>query len=194
MDISEISGRNTERAFEIIDDLQIINTWHSFGARANLVGSLCNGLLMKNKDIDFHIYSDSFSIKDSFGAMAAIAEKPGIERVTYVNLTDTEEMCIEWHAWYRDTDQELWQIDMIHLLKESPFAGRIEQVTERIGAVLTPELRMTILSIKNDVPDEEKIPGIEIYQAVIRDGVKSYKEFIRWRKKQNMTGIIDWMP
>lgn len=140
VNILEISKKNQERAFSIIQEIQIIESWNSYGAKVNLVGSLRTGLLMKNKDIDFHIYSDRFSIIDSFGAVALIANNPKIKRVSYTNLIDTEEKCLEWHMW------------------------------------------------------GEKIMGIEIYQAVIRDGVKNYSDFVYWEKKQNQAGIIDWMP
>jgi hypothetical protein len=194
VNILEISKKNQERAFSIIQEIQIIEYWNSYGAKVNLVGSLRTGLLMKNKDIDFHIYSDQFSIIDSFGAVALIANNPKIKRVSYTNLIDTEEKCLEWHMWYQDNDNEYWQIDMIHILNESPYVGRFEMVADKINSVLTPEYKIAILSIKNDIPDGEKVMGIEIYQAVIRDGIKNYSDFVCWKKKQNQTGIIDWMP
>jgi len=194
VNILEISKKNQERAFSIIQEIQLIEYWNLYGAKVNLVGSLRTGLLMKNKDIDFHIYSDQFSIIDSYGSVALIANNPKIKRVSYTNLIDTEEKCLEWHMWYQDNDNEYWQIDMIHILNESPYAGRFEMVADRINFVLTPEYKIAILSIKNDIPDGEKVMGIEIYQAVIRDGVKNYSDFVYWKKKQNQAGIIDWMP
>ncbi len=49
-------------------------------------------------------------------------------------------------------------------------------MADRIGAVLTDETRRAILQIKYDTPDEVKIMGIEYYQAVLRDGVRTYAE------------------
>jgi hypothetical protein len=192
--ILELAYKNQKKAIEIINELKLIEIWQSFGAKANLVGSLKTGLLMKNRDIDFHIYSDKFSITNSFRAVAEIANNKRIKQVSYTNLIDTSEMCIEWHAWYQDSNEELWQIDMIHILNESPYAGKFEMVADRISSVLTPEYKIAILSIKNDIPDNNKVKGIEIYQAVIRDGIKNYAEFTDWKEKQNQTGIIDWMP
>ena len=88
----------------------------------------------------------------------------------------------------------MWKIDMIHILRESPYAGKFEMVADRINAVLTPERRLAILSIKNDIPDDESVMGIEIYQAVIRDGIETYREFTGWRENRNRNGIIDWIP
>ena len=53
----ELAKRNQERAWEVIRQTDIINIWKSVGAEINLVGSLNMGLLMKHKDIDFHIYT-----------------------------------------------------------------------------------------------------------------------------------------
>lgn len=192
--ILQIAEKNQKRAWEIVNSLKIVEIWKDFGATANLVGSLRTGLLMKNKDVDFHIYSDNFSIVDSFGAIAQIANNNRICKVDYINLLETEEQCLEWHAWYRDDDDELWHIDMIHILNESIYAGRFEMVADKIKSVLTPELKYTILSIKNSIDDDEKIMGIDIYQAVIESGVKNYDEFKIWNHKHKQDGINMWMP
>lgn len=192
--ILEIASRNQKRAWEIIKQTDIINIWDSIHAEINLVGSLQMGLLMTHKDIDFHIYTPTFSLPDSFSAIAKLAENPAIKNVTYTNLINTEEKCIEWHAWYLDDRNDTWQIDMIHILKGSFYDGYFERVAERIKAVLTPQLRKTILTLKYETPPSEKIMGIEYYQAVIQDGIKNYAEFSKWRKIHPIAGIINWIP
>ncbi|MFP4417278.1 MAG: nucleotidyltransferase domain-containing protein [Chitinispirillaceae bacterium] len=188
------SLRNQRKAWEIIEQTGLIDIWLSIGAEINLVGSLKTGLLMKNRDIDFHIYTDEFILAESFKAVGLLAQNARIKRVEYVNLIDTEEKCIEWHAWYEDDEEMLWQIDMIHISRDSPYVGVFEKVANRITSVLTHEARCAILSIKNEIPDDQKIMGIEVYQAVIRDGVRNYGEFIRWREKNAATGIVEWIP
>lgn len=106
----------------------------------------------------------------------------------------TVEACVEWHAWYQDSESELWQIDMIHIRKGSRYDGYFEKVAERLRAVLTDETRLAILKLKYETPETEKIIGIEYYQAVIRDGVRSYAEFEVWRQEHPVTGIVEWMP
>ncbi len=192
--ITELAARNQQRAREIIETIGIIHLWESIGAKINLVGSLKSGLLMKHRDIDFHIYSDPVRIADSFAAIAQLAAHPRIQRMEYVNLLDTEEACLEWHAWYLDADNEVWQIDMIHLQKGSRYDGYMEKVTDRISEVLTPETRQAILQLKYDTPDTEKIPGIAYYQAVIRDGVRDYTTFTGWLKEHPVEGVVEWMP
>ena len=51
---------------------------------------------------------------------------------------------------------------------------------------------MTQFNLHN--PESEKIMGIEYYKAVIRDGIRSYEDFMEWRSLHPVTGIMDWMP
>lgn len=192
--ILEVAAKHEQRAREIIRETDIINIWQSVGAEINLVGSLNMGLMVKHKDIDFHIYSSPLSIAQSFSAMQKLAENPSIKQIQYVNLIDTEEKCLEWHAWYLDRDNELWQLDLIHILKGSFYDGYMERVAKRIKEVLTPELKNTIMRLKYETPETEKIAGIEYYQAVIRDGVGTYEEFMQWRKDNPLTGVAEWIP
>lgn len=193
-DLLQTADRNLQRTKEIIVELQIPETWQKFGAKANLVGSVRMGLMMKHLDIDFHIYSEQFSVADSFAAITAFAGNSRITEISYKNLIETDEKCIEWHLWYHDTDSSVWQLDMIHILNDSPYAGYFERMADRISAVLTPEQKIAILSIKNAVPDSEHVMGVESYQAVIRDGVRTYAEFTEWHKTHQPNGIVKWMP
>lgn len=194
MNILDIAEQNQQKAWEIVENTNVIPIWESIGARINLVGSLRTGLLMKHWDIDFHIYTPTLTLADSFLAMEKLAENESVKRIEYVNLLHTVETCIEWHAWYQDTDSELWQIDMIHIQEGSRYDGYFERVAERISNVLTNKTRETILRLKYETPDSEKIMGIEYYKAVIRDGVRSYTEFEEWRKLHPVTGVVEWMP
>ena len=194
MDIFDIASRNQQRAWEIIESTNVIPIWESVGAKVNLVGSLSTGLLMKHRDIDLHIYTSPLNLADSFRAMAKLSENVAIKKMECINLLYTVEACVEWHAWYQDSENDLWQIDMIHIRKGSRYDGYFEKVAERLNAVLTDETRRAILNLKYETPETEKIIGIEYYQAVIQDGVRSYTEFEVWRQAHPVTGIVEWMP
>ena len=194
MNVLELAERNQQKARKIIEDTHIVRIWEGSGAKVNLVGSLRTGLLMKHRDIDFHIYTSPLKLADSFQAMAELAENTSVKKIECVNLLHTVEACIEWHAWYQDIEGELWQIDMIHIREGSRYDGYFERVAERISAVLTDEMKLTILNLKYETPDTQKIMGVEYYQAVIRDGVRSYPEFEEWRRLHPVTGVVEWMP
>ena len=194
MNILELAKRNQQKAWEIIEDTRIVRIWEGIGAKVNLVGSLRTGLLMKHWDIDFHIYTSPLDLSASFRVMAELAENMSIKKIEYTNLLHTAEACIEWHAWYQDMEGELWQMDMIHIQEGSRYDGYFERVAERISAVLTDEMRLAILKLKYETPDTEKIMGVEYYQAVIQDGVRSYPEFEEWRRLHPAVGVVEWVP
>ena len=192
--ILELAEKNQREAWEVIRKTDVMNIWKSVGAEINLVGSLNMGLLVKNRDVDFHIYSSPLTPAGSFMAMAKLAENTSVKKIECVNLLHTVEACVEWHAWYQDSDNALWQIDMIHIRKGSRYDGYFEKVAERISSVLTDEIKRTILQLKNETPESEKIMGVEYYQAVIRDGVRTYAGFEEWRKEHPVGGVLEWMP
>ncbi len=183
-----------QEARSVIDRTGIVDIWSSIGATINLVGSLKTGLLVNNRDIDFHIYTDPFSLSDSFAAIARLAANPGIHEIRYKNLLNSPDQCIEWHAYYKDSGSNLWQIDLIHILSGSPFAGYFEKVADRIADVLTPETRNAILAIKYSMSVEDKVPSILVYQAVIEGGVRDIAGFREWNESHSHDEIITWMP
>ena len=193
-DIISLAEKNLTAAKKVIQNCGIIKAWQDIGAEINLVGSVRMGLLMTHRDIDFHIYTQNLSIAESFNAVAKIAAHPEIEKITYGNLLNEEDSCLEWHAWYRDNEKNLWQIDMMHIRRGSAYDGFFEKQADRICAVMTPAQKETILRLKYETPAEEKIGGIEYYMAVIRDGIKDWKSFSAWRKANPQTGIISWLP
>ena len=187
-----LAQANSQKAFDIIEQCQIRQAWQSIGAQISLIGSLKMGLLVKHRDIDFHIYTPTLDVTQSFAAMAQIAKNPKIVHIEYRNLLDEEDSCLEWHAWYQD--QKEWQIDMIHIVQGSKYAGYFERQAERILAVMSEQQKETILRLKFETPDEIKIAGIEIYQAVIESGVTTFEELQQWRTNRTQNGIVEWIP
>lgn len=193
-DIFKVAEKNQERAKKVIAESGVIEAWCSIGAEVNPVGSMAMGLLMKHRDIDFHIYTPNLNVSESFAAMSRLAENPRIKKVTYDNLLDAEDCCLEWHAWFEDEDKNLWQLDMMHIVKGSTFDGYFERIAERIKTTITPEQRETVLRLKYETPDDVKIAGIEYYKAVLRDDIRDFAEFMKWREKNPLLGIEKWVP
>ena len=59
-------------------------------------------------------------------------------------------------------------------------------------SLLKPETKHTILKLKRETPDDEKIMGIEYYKAVLQSGVRTYPELLTWRAQNPVTGIMEW--
>ena len=191
-DYLKLAAENQKKAREVISESQVEEIWRRHGAEINLIGSLATGLLMKHRDIDFHIYTESPDIDVSFAAMAELAGNPRVRRIEFANLLDEEDACLEWHAFYEDGQGDQWQIDMIHVRRGSKYDGYFEKAAKQIAALLTDERRQTILKLKYETPDNLKIPGIEYYKAVIRDGIRDYRDFLTWRQNNPPAGIDSW--
>lgn len=193
--LEHISKKNLEKASAIINELQLEEIWINQGSRCHLVGSVKTGILMTHLDIDFHTYSDDFSIEKSFQAIAQISQNPKIKEVLYRNLLEAEDRCLEWHLSYEETPERIWTIDLIHIKNDSPYAGVIERVTGKINSVMNERLRHTILKIKYESEQQkEKYLGIDIYQAVIDDGIETFEDFKRWKQNKKDVGISLWEP
>ena len=188
----QLSQKQTEKARMIISSLNLIEIWEKAGATINPVGSFRIGVLAKHRDIDFHIYTDSLDIGQSFAIIAEICRHKGIKKCTFANLAETDECCFEWHLYYEDDEAQTWQIDLIQIKKGSFYDGYFEKTAEKIIAAMTEEQRKTILRLKFETPDELKISGIEYYKAVIQDGVQTSEDLLRWRQTHRFDGIIEW--
>ena len=186
MDIHELARQNQQSAWKVLEDTCIIEAWERIGATVRLVGSLRTGLLVKS--------TDRLDVGESFSVIRELAERLPLQEIQYRNLIHTEEECMEWHALYKDREQNTWKFDMIHIRKGSRYDGVVEKVTAAIAERLTPEIRKTILQIKFDVPDGVTIPGIEIYHAVFTGGVRTYKELEEWRKTNQLADSLGWLP
>ena len=183
----ELAEANRREAQAVIGQLDLAGRWRAVGVEPRLVGSLRMGLLGKHRDIDFHVYSDPVSAAADFRMMGELAgEHPQVRSVEYRNLLDTDEACLEWHLGYENPQTgHLWQVDMIHILKGSRYDGFFEAMADRVCAALTEETRAAVLRLKCEEPEgEEKVPGVEYYEAVLCGGVRDYAGFSEWRRRR----------
>ncbi len=188
----EKSQKNQKRAWEIVRKARLVPLWEAIGAKVNLVGSLKIGVLAKHLDIDFHIYTPELNLGISFDVIAQIAENLNAQSCQFVNLAETEEACFEWHLTCKDDNNELWQIDIIQIKQGSKYDGWFENISEKIKAQMSQEQKETILKLKFETPDDIKISGMEYYKAVLQDGIQTFDQLLEWRKKHQITGIMEW--
>lgn len=193
-EILESAAKNQKAARAVIRSSGIAELWKGIGAEINLVGSLNTGLLMTHRDIDFHIYTEHPIAGDGLNVMKKLSESGRLEKLTFTDGMATEERCLEYHAWYRDDEHELWQFDMIHIEKGSRYDGWAENIAEQIKNVLTPETRLAILRLKYLTPPTENIMGIEYCHAVLEGGVRTYPELLEYRKTRLVSELMDWVP
>lgn len=193
MEILELSRQTQQTAWEILEKVQFVRLWENIGGEVHVVGSLKTGLLL-HKDIDIHVYTEKVHVHESFFVMTKLAELLNFTDIQYKNLIDTEEECLEWHALFEDKNKDVWKIDVIHIRKGSKYDGVVERVTDAIHKKLTPEIREIILRIKQNMPKDALIPGIEVYHAVFDGKVETYDELLLWRESNPLTAGLEWMP
>lgn len=103
--------------------------------------------------------------------------------------------CIAWHLNYRCADGEVRKFDIIHIEAGTRYDGFFEQMAERIKSRLSPELRDVILELKYSTPDDMKISGVEYYEAVIDNNVRTLPELYEWLDRHRaMENRGYWMP
>ena len=201
MNLLELSETRRQAALRVIRASGVVEAWESVGATVNWVGSVRSGLIMKNLDIDFHVYTAEPMLEKSQAAMERLGQNPAVRDVQFRNLLNTCEECLEWHARYDDAKGAVWQLDMIHIRRGSAFDGLVERVTDAIIARLDPvahadaaETRQAILRIKHDAPDGMKTPGIEVCYAVLELGLRTYGEFATWKRSHPTPNLLGWRP
>jgi len=193
-ELFELSRQTSLSAFNVLKELDIAACCQTIGAAVNIVGSLKTGLMMNRPDIDLHIYTDEPMIKKSFSFINKISKNQGIKEIQYKNLLDTKEECLEWHLWYEAADKNVWKLDIIHIRKGSYYDGFFEKIAGRIIQKLTPETRETILRIKYALGEKSDVPGIQIYYAVMEQGIKTYPAFLEWSAQNPAGQIWEWIP
>lgn len=194
MNYFEQSELAAKRAYEVLKDSGVADVWEKAGADVRLVGSLRMGLLAKHRDIDLHVYSRGIDEEGSFAIAAQMAKNPKVIEIKCINGLHTDEHCIAWHLRYKMQENEIWQIDIIHIEKGSFYDGYFEEMADRIKSRLTPEIKNTILSMKYETPDNEEIHGVEYYEAAIADGIRTLPTLREWLKTRRTKPFYYWMP
>ena len=181
-------------ARDIVAELDIEGHWRRAGAVVHAVGSFRTGLLVRHRDIDFHVYTPTLDRDLSFRVMAALASSPYLNSLHFVDGSATEERCLEWHGIWQRPGGAPWQIDIIHIESGSTFDGYFERFADRLCRRLDDATRDPILRLKYETPENESIHGVEYYQAVLEGGVRTLDELRRWRAAHPLDGVNLWMP
>ena len=171
----------------------VLEAWESIGAKVRCVGSFRTDLMMKDRDIDLHVYTESLDPERALDALKPLLSSPET-RLSYVNGAGTAEKCLEWHLKMPETSGKLWTIDMIQLPAGSEWDGFFEDTAEAVIDVLTPESRRRILELKAAEPDCMNVCGIEFCKAVLDDHVKTWEEFLKWRQDNPAETLLKWRP
>ena len=164
MDIKDVRSRAgvmQARAREVLAESGVAGILKDAGLRVNLIGSLKMGLLAAHRDIDMHVYSANVTTDFSFSVMAKVASNERVTEIKCINGLHTDERCVAWHVFYKASDGELWQFDIIHIEAGSQYDGFFERMASRICEVMTDEQRDTILKLKFDTSGMRDYHGVD---------------------------------
>ncbi|MDE6536237.1 MAG: phosphoglycerate mutase family protein [Muribaculaceae bacterium] len=192
-EVFKLSFANQERAKRVLMSSNIAKVWEQNGCRVNLVGSLRMGLLASHKDIDLHVYSKDITEEISFAIAAQIAKLPNVIEIKCINGLHTEEHCIAWHIFYK-YEEDVWQIDVIHIEEGTEYDGFFERMADRITEVMTTDEKERILRLKFETPSDKDYHGVEYYEAVIGYGVSNMRYFEEWVTEHRKKPMYYWIP
>ena len=192
-EIFNLSFANQERAKRVLMNSDIANVWEQNGCRVNLIGSLRMGLMASHKDIDLHVYSKGITEESSFAIAAQIAKLPDVIEIKCINGLHTDEHCIAWHIFYK-YEEDIWQIDVIHIEEGTEYDGFFEQMADRITEVMTNDQKETILRLKFETLSDKDYHGVEYYEAVIADGISNMVELEEWVIEHRKKPMYYWIP
>jgi hypothetical protein len=194
MDLIARASELQAQAHDVIHRLQLKERWAEVG-EATFSGSSQFGLMVA-PNIDMEVYADQPRPSAGFQVIAGITEIPGVRRVRFKNqLDDPEDPGLFWWIQYRDEWGQDWSIDTWLIPSDHPFALASARFAEAMCEKLDDPSRRTILQIKQESRCRDlDTRSIEIYKAVLRDGVGTYDEFERWLIKNPPKKLEDWIP
>jgi len=181
------------QAASVLADLDLFALLRGVGQPTQTGGSALG--LMVARDIDVTTVCPSLAAGPIFDLGRSLATHPRVRRVTFRDDTgrwNTGTLYpdgLYWMVEYvADPDVE-WKLDLWFLL-EGTTQFDLEHM-KTLPARLTPELRATILRIKEAVaadPSSPKGPSYEIYEAVLDHGVRTPEEYARYREGVSGSG------
>jgi hypothetical protein len=151
-------------------------------------GSYVSGLMVW-RDLDVMVLVPSgFGPPDLLGLLAELVALPGVAGFDVhdergARSPTGQRRDERWHVpLLTDSASGAWRIDLTLWLHDAH--GNLTRWHEELRARLTAEQRAAILAIKSvwhmrpEYPDE--VSGLEIYTAVLEDGVRSPDQFGTW--------------
>lgn len=190
----DVLQRAVERqrvAGEILGTLGLMERWSEFGV-PRLVGAAAYGLMVA-PDIDIEIYCPDPRVEIGFSVVGDVARQPGIWKVRFSNELDGPDQGLYWQLRYRASRDEVWRIDMWLLADDHPGPRSLDLV-EVMNRALTDETRVAILRIKEAVHERADVHSMDIYRAVLDDGVRTAADFLTWQAEHKSVGLTSWRP
>ncbi|MFA6251670.1 MAG: hypothetical protein WC603_03530 [Candidatus Paceibacterota bacterium] len=175
---------------DVLEKLQLIQFISKYG-QPFITGSLATSL-MTWRDIDIELVDETKSFQNIFDTVSYLFEIDNIKNIQLNNNIGGRiraENPDGLYLGFQFKDQELWKIDIWFIHNEKQHSGKDD--VEWLNNNINEEKRKSILIIKNQMavhPEYRKtIFSTDIYNAVIKENVKSYNEFISYLNKKGIS-------
>jgi hypothetical protein len=177
----------------ILAELGLLQKWSVFG-RPVIVGALAYDLLV-SPDIDMEIYCPVLKIEHGLQVIGECALHPRITKARFSNELGGRDKALYWQLRYRYDDANEWKIDMWSAPADYDLP-RAEHLVEPMRAALIPETRWAILELKEMRLADSTLacPSIDLYRAVLDDGVRSAAELRSWLQTHETGALTGWKP
>lgn len=180
------------QAMAILEELKLLDRWSRVGTPC-IVGAMAYGLQVA-PDIDMEIFCKRPTVEAGFKLLAEVAVHPRIRKVRFANELDGPDQGLYFQLRYLHESGEEWKLDMWLLATDHPGPLSRDLVTPMRRA-LTDESREAILAIKEQLRAAgHPYLSIDIYRAVLDDGVRSPEEFLAWHQRVKPSGLTTWRP
>lgn len=188
------AAQRRQAALQILDELQLFERWRAVGYHPVLVGAAAYDLMVA-PDLDLEVFCPGEpQVSDGFTVLAACAQLPGVTKASLSNLLESPDQGLYWQLRLV-REGVSWKVDMWAMTQDHP--GPLSStLVEPLRARLTPAERAIILDLKQqlaDLPDEH-CPSVQVYRAVLHDGVTTLAEFRRWRRSADLYELSTWLP
>ena len=187
-------ARTRQRIAEhILQELELLERWNRVGD-CRIVGSVAHHLVVA-PDIDLEVWCPEPRIGDGFDILHACAQHPNVTKARFWNALGPPHYGLYWQLRY-DHEGEEWKIDTWSMAYSySEPCGT--HLVEPMRAALTDDTRRSILQLKETVFRDPalEVPSIQIYRAVLDDGVRTFGELKAWLPANKLVGAVtDWLP
>lgn len=181
-------------ALGILEGLGLLSAWAEFG-RPVLVGAVAHDLVW-GRDIDLEVYCPQVRIRDGFQVLAqACQASPRVASAQFGNFLAEADQALYWQLKYRRPEGEEWKVDMWSA-RDDYALPRGESLVGPLRAALTPETRLAILRLKQAREHQTGLDclSIDLYRAVVRDGVRRPEELRVWLASNEVGVLSGWLP
>jgi hypothetical protein len=171
----------------ILEKLQLLKFLSKYGEPI-ITGSLATGL-MTWRDIDIELVDETKSYQNIFDTVSYLFGVDNIKNIQLNNniggrirVNNPDGLYLGFQYQYQD--KELWKIDIWFIHNEKQHSGKDDVLWFKNN--INEEQRKSILIIKNQIAVHPKyrktIFSTDIYDAVLKNNIKSYEEFIEYIK------------